>query len=1270
MTAGIEDGGVDPLLAYAPRVATEWLVDSPGIAFRRLDGAALFVDVSGFTALTERLAARGRIGAEQITDVIATAFGTLLEIAGRFGADLLKWGGDAALLWFAGSDGVFGATRAALLMTDAMRRVGRVPAPGGAVRLQVSIGIHAGEFDFYLVGEEHRELIVTGDGVTELIAMETAASGGEIVISHSTARRLPRAALGPAKGSGVLLVGTPDELGRPTSPGSRGTADRPGDRPFLLPAPTRRRVLEGGEPAEHRQAAIAFVGVAGVGDLAERVGPDGVAEALAQLIDDVIRIATRHGVSFHGTDIAPDGTKLILLGGVPVSVGEDADRLIRAARDIVAAASARAGLNVRIGGNAGRTFVFDGAIGPGLRRIYSLAGDAVNLAARVMGLSSPGEVLVTTELLERTRRTFELIPLAPIQVKGKVEPVSTFRVGADRSDAPPLEHESAFVGRHDELARLLDVADRAAKGAGETVEITGDPGIGKSRLVAEASLAWPLVTWSVKAETYDRALPYSAMRRLLRGILGLALSADRESAGSRLREIVQQFAPDLAPWLPLLADVVDAEAESTQAVDALDPRYRLARLESAIVRLLGSLLLEPVAFVFEDVASVDAASLALIAALHEARSRQAWLIVLVGSPRRDANASEAFAGTHVFVLAPLDHAAARRLVVDFASGSTRLTPSELDALVARGAGNALFLRELADAALTSGSIEGLPDSLEVLLAAQIDSLAHEDRRVLRASAVLGSFVDEQLLAEVVDVGTVVDDLVWRRLAGFVAGEAGDRRFIHGLVRDAAYEGLAFRRRRELHARAAVAIESHRDPAGSAELLSLHWLEAENFPNAWNYAQIAGEHAAAIYANEEASLCFRRAMRAGSRLRPRPSVQLARVAEALGDVSELAGSYEQARAAYADARRIAKLPIDRARLLRKNGVLHERSGNYAAALRSYALGIGLVRGTADDLGTERCELDIAYAGVLLRQGRPSRCAQLATRVIDAADRLDYRRGLAHALYLTHLASVYLADPRDDLGERAVAIFDELGDPVGEGNALNNLGVGAYFRGEWDVALGHYRASRAVRDRCGDVVGAATEDNNIGEILSDQGHLDAARPLFEAARETWTLARYRIGIALATSNLGRIAVRAGQLDEGRELLMAALANFTDIGATAYVLDTRFRLLERDVAADASSAAASARGLLADLAPRPDAGILRAGVHRLLGVVLGRSGEIDEAMNEFGRALEIARSLSATFELAATFEARSIVSGDANDRERAAELWGPLGVVLEASQVADAS
>jgi tetratricopeptide (TPR) repeat protein len=232
------------------------------------------------------------------------------------------------------------------------------------------------------------------------------------------------------------------------------------------------------------------------------------------------------------------------------------------------------------------------------------------------------------------------------------------------------------------------------------------------------------------------------------------------------------------------------------------------------------------------------------------------------------------------------------------------------------------------------------------------------------------------------------------------------------------------------------------------------------------------------------------------------------------------------------------------------------------------------------------------------------------------------------------------------------------------------VGAYFRGEWDVALGHYRASRAVRDRCGDVVGAATEDNNIGEILSDQGHLDAARPLFEAARETWTLARYRIGIALATSNLGRIAVRAGQLDEGRELLMAALANFTDIGATAYVLDTRFRLLERDVAADASSAAASARGLLADLAPRPDAGILRAGVHRLLGVVLGRSGEIDEAMNEFGRALEIARSLSATFELAATFEARSIVSGDANDRERAAELWGPLGVVLEASQVADAS
>lgn len=136
---------------------------------------------------------------------------------------------------------------------------------------------------------------------------------------------------------------------------------------------------------------------------------------------------------------------------------------------------------------------------------------------------------------------------------------------------------------------------------------------------------------------------------------------------------------------------------------------------------------------------------------------------------------------------------------------------------------------------------------------------------------------------------------------------------------------------------------------------------------------------------------------------------------------------------------------------------------------------------------------------------------------------YRRGLAHSLYLRHINSVYLNHPDDDLAHEALDIFVQLGDLVGQGNVLNNLGISAYYRGAWDEALQHYGASRDVRERTGDLIGAATEENNIGEILSDQGHFGEAWGRFKAAVSSWRSACYPVDEVLVTSNLGRLAAR---------------------------------------------------------------------------------------------------------------------------------------------------
>ncbi|WP_035935409.1 adenylate/guanylate cyclase domain-containing protein, partial [Knoellia aerolata] len=177
--------------AYVPRLLAAWLTHEPGTRHRRVDGSIAFVDISGFTALTERLARRGKVGAELMSDTLDRTFDALLSAAREDGADLLKWGGDAVLLLFEGEDHPARAARAAHRMRATLRDLVRRDAL--PVRLSMSIGIHTADFDLFLVGDpdSHLELMVAGPAMSELVGIEAFCAVGEIALSAATAARLP-----------------------------------------------------------------------------------------------------------------------------------------------------------------------------------------------------------------------------------------------------------------------------------------------------------------------------------------------------------------------------------------------------------------------------------------------------------------------------------------------------------------------------------------------------------------------------------------------------------------------------------------------------------------------------------------------------------------------------------------------------------------------------------------------------------------------------------------------------------------------------------------------------------------------------------------------------------------------------------------------------------------------------------------------------------------------------------------------------------------------
>ena len=337
-------------------------------------------------------------------------------------------------------------------MRRRLRDVGRIEVPGAKVTLRMSQGVHCGEFHFFAAGTSHVEFLPTGPGWSRLVAMEHAAEAGEILLSTEAAAFLPGRCLGKAKGPGVLLQREPTShtARMPLKP--RPALPQEAIARCLSPA-IRAHVLSGDVASEHRAVTIAFIRYQGIDALIGRSGPRAAGEALHRLMGVVEAATEEQEVTLLASDVDADGGKLILTAGAPKSTGDDEERMLLALRRIV---EADLPMPIRIGVNRGS--VFAGDIGPVYRRTYTVMGDAVNLAARLMAKAEPGHIYATASVLDRSNTLFETVELAPFAVKGKAQPVQAWSVGrakGSRTRQVTLKR-LPLIGRDAELATIRE----------------------------------------------------------------------------------------------------------------------------------------------------------------------------------------------------------------------------------------------------------------------------------------------------------------------------------------------------------------------------------------------------------------------------------------------------------------------------------------------------------------------------------------------------------------------------------------------------------------------------------------------------------------------------------------------------------------------------------------------------------------------------------------------------------------------------------------------
>ena len=1204
------------LASYVPRLHAEWAAAGTGRDHRLIDGSWLFADVSGFTALAERLTKLGTAGSELLGELVNRVMDPYVQAVEEHGGEVLKFGGDAMLVLFEGPGHEARAAVTAVAMQRTMRAFRRVRTPAGAVTLRVSIGIHAGVGLLVLAGAEHLDLVVTGPAITGCLERESAASAGEVLMSPTVARALAAHHAGePRPPHGVLLAGAPRA---PVRPAARAREQLPPGGERALPRHLREH--EPGE-VELRPVAIAFVQFKGAGAVLERDGPDTLAAAIDRLVTVAQRAADTHRVTILDSDVDKNGGKLFLAAGAPVAASDDADRLLLTLREIVAC---ELPLDVRAGANWGR--VATGDLGSPRCRTYTTLGDATNLAARIMGKSQPGRVLASRALLDQARVHWSTEAVAPFAVKGKSAPVDAAWVGVPRGAR--RRSSRRLVGRGAELRTLNTVLDAARDGRGGIVELVGEPGIGKTRLLDELlAQTGTLPVWRVEAGAFAGVAAFRVLRGPLRQLLGVT-SAEVDE----LRAAFDAYHTGLAPvQAALLAGALGIEDPALAAATAQVPvDLRADALRGVVGQLLDERLGSAAAIiVIDDAHWIDRDSAAVLLPLLVAAPARGRVVAVTRRPV-DGGLEFGDAPRELLEVRPIADEAAREYLREHAGS---LSPATERAIVSRARGNPLFLEELLRAAAADTPLDVLPDSVEALLAARIDRLPTLPRRLLRRAAVLGVESDIDLLAVLLETGTADLDTALDAAGDLVERDGGRMRFRNPLVREAAYATLSHRRRRELHRRAVELLEQRGAGEGAhVDLLVAHCAVAGLHDRTWRYGRLAGERARASGALVEAMVHLEAALAASRSLPDVDDAARADVAEALAEAAGYTGDFARAAEAIRFARARRREPVRRAALARKAGWLRERYATYGDALRWYARGLNEL---GDDSGTaavaERARLRFARGVARMRQGRAAQAGRdLEAAIADATASGDIETlASAHDTLAWRLLDVAREDARHHQ-RSALALFEQLGDERGLGRAHNHLGYEAYLEGAWDTALDHYERAHKHFENAGDLVYAAAALNNLAEILSDRGELELARQYFRDALTAWRGCAYPVGIGIALSNLGRATTRAGDAEAARALLDEARTQLRAIGNEPLALEADVREAERRLAAGEEEGAVEIAGAVASAAA--DAGDmphLLAIAERVAGAALLRRGDVTEGRARLQQSLRCAREAEAPYE-----------------------------------------
>jgi class 3 adenylate cyclase/tetratricopeptide (TPR) repeat protein len=1022
---------------------------------------------------------------------------------------------------------------------------------------------------------------------------------------------------------------------------------------------------------ERKQVTVLFADIKDSTELIRGLDP----EAAQQLLDPAIHIMMDAVHRFEGTVNQVLGDGIMALFGAPIAHEDHALRAGYAALAMQAAMRPYTDkvrsthgfeMRLRVGLNSGEVVVR--AIGNDLHMDYSAVGETTHLAARMEQTAMPGTIRLTAATLRLVEGLVQLNALGPVPVKGLPDPVEVFELlGASairrRLQAAAARGLTPFVGRQTELAALQQALERAVTGHGQMVALVGEAGVGKSRLVYECLHSHRTQGWRVlesASVSYGKATPYFPVLELLRHYCHVEEIDDTRTIRAKVTGQVLTLDETLQDVLPALLALLEVLPQESPLRHLDPPQRRQRTLDGLKLVLLRESQVQPLLLVFEDLHWIDAETQALLDSLVESLPT-ARLLLLVNYRPEYQHAWGSKTYYTQLRLDPLPPASAEEFLQALLGDDPSLDALK-QLLIARTEGNPFFLEESVRTLVESGVLVGergahrlaqalsgiqVPATVQAVLAARIDRLPPEEKRLLQTAAVIGTEVPFALLRAIADLPEAA---LHRGLAHLQAAEflyetrlfpEREYTFKHALTHEVAYNSLLLERRRVLHARIVEVLEALAPERGAEQVdrLAHHALRGEVWAKAVIYCQQAGARANDRAAFREAVAYFEQALQALAHL-PEDGDTGGLALElrlALAGPLFALGEYGRCLVLVGEAEALAMARDDRARLgqvLARMASVLRLTGDYDGAMAAGQQLLAL----AATLGDSALQVQASYTlgQVFQAIGDFGRAAELLRRSVEAADR---EAGTPNT-DLQILTRAFLVRTLSDLG--AFAEGRRHGEEALRLATLAGRGhipivvhgcLGPLYLAQGDLAhairvlekgLALCRASSS-RSGFSRMIVAG-----LGSAYALQGRLAEGRTLVEEA----------ISEDIHTGAMGRHALRIAQLSEvcrlagrGEEAWQHARRALDlarqrkargDEALALYQLGVVQAHADPPDAKQAEAHYQQALALAEEIGMRP----LQAHCHLGLGTLYAKTGRREQTRAELSAAIELYRAMDMTF------------------------------------------